>query len=91
MDDGERLTRSHPGAHRRLDHNARGMVDTVFLLRAAHPKLEPGQPDLQGVDRFHVAFGGSEHRELNRGHWQALVELAALRGEHAQEGLAPGA
>jgi len=55
VDDCQCFAGSYAGAHRRLDNDAGGVVDGVFLLLAADAQLEPRQTHLQGVDRLHVA------------------------------------
>src|SRR5216683_743767 len=91
VDDGQGLAGSYAGAHRRLDHDAGGVVDGVFLLLPADAQLEPRQPHLEGVDRRHVAITHSKNRQLDRRHGQALFDVAALRGKHLEKLGAAGA
>ncbi len=91
MHHGQRIARLDSSAHRRLDDDAGGVVNPVVLLLAADAELEPRQPDLQSVDRLHVAGGRRRHRKLERRHRQPLLQPAALGGEHAQESVPAGA
>src|SRR5260370_21635474 len=81
---------THTRADPSFDDQARGRIAPALFAQAARAQLERGQPDLEGVDRLHVAFSLRGHGDLDGRHRQALFEVAALGGEHALEGLAPG-
>src|SRR5260370_1459129 len=81
---------THTRADRRFDDQARRRIDRVLVAQAARAQLPGGQPALERVERLHVAFSLRGHGDLDGRHRQALFEVAALGGEHALEGLAPG-
>ena len=74
-------------AHRRFDHETRGVIDLVLLADAAGAQLERRHADRERIDRLHITCCDGRHRLLNRRDGKAVPKAPALRGEHADERL----
>src|SRR5260370_5020060 len=80
---------THTRADRSFDDHARGRIHPLLFAQPAPAQLERGPPDLEGVDRLHVAFSLRGHGDLDARHPPALFDVAALRAHQSPQGLPP--